>query len=195
MYWIFYCCYCILKNIPKFQTNEESNAVAASRESLLAKLDDAYTVYFDRVDAARDVPHLAAAYAFHSRNECYVLSKKAKIWSAETNEYVYVFSVPELTAGVFEECRRAAHDMGMECIHPHIEHMSSNITALFVCDSMTGEAEALLRKTRIHKNFMLSFYGWMEFRTAAVIPADGRIAVNRAGKDLSAFIRGNLEKC
>ena len=167
----------------------------ASRESLLAKLDDAYTVYFDKVDFPQDVPHLVAAYAFHSKNECYVLSKKAKIWSAETNEYVYVFSLPELTAEAYEACKERAHALGMECIHPHIDHMRSNITALFLCDGMTSDAEAMLRKTRLKKNFMLSFYGWMEFRTAAVIPADGRIAVNRAGKDLSAFIRGNLEKC
>lgn len=179
----------------KFPDHKGHTAVAASRESLLAKLDDAYTVYFDRMDTALGVPHLAAAYAFHSTNECYVLSKKAKIWSAETNEYVYVFSLPELTAGLYEECRRAAHDMGMGCIRPHIEHMSSNITALFVCDSITTEAEALLTKTRIRKNFMLSFFGWMEFRTAAVVPSDGRISFNRAGRDLSDFIRGNLEKC
>lgn len=168
--------------------------MTATRDALLSTLKNAYTVYFDDVSSSCSAPFLAASYAFHSRNECYMLSKKAKLWSAETHEYVYVFSVPKLSEDVYEECRRQACDLGMKNIRPHIEHMKSLVTALFVCDSMTDGAAQALKKTKMRKNFLFSFYGWMELRTAAVDLSSGNIAVNRAGSELKDFIRGNLEK-
>ncbi|WP_298067779.1 hypothetical protein [uncultured Mailhella sp.] len=168
--------------------------MAVSRDALLNILKDAYTVYFDDVSSSCSAPFLAASYAFHSRNEGYMLSKKAKLWSAETHEYVYVFSVPELNADVYEDCRKLACGLGMKNIRPHIEHMKSYITALFVCDGVTDGAVQALRKTRMHRNFLFSLYGWMDLRTAAVDLASGSITVNRAGSELKDFIRGNLEK-
>ncbi len=168
--------------------------MAVTRDALLNILKDAYTVYFDDVSSSCSAPFLVASYAFHSHNEGYMLSKKAKLWSAETHEYVYVFSVPELREDVYEDCRRQAYDFGMKNIRPHIDHMKSYITALFICDSMTDGAAQALSKTRMHKNFLFSLYGWMELRTAAVDLFSGNIAVNRAGSELKGFIRGNLEK-
>ena len=168
--------------------------MTASRDELLNTLKDAYTVYFDDVSSSCTAPFLAASYAFHSSNECYVLSKKVTLWSAETHEYVYVFSVPELQTDMYEECRRQAYTLGMKSIRPHIDHMKSYITALFVCDAMTDGAAQALSKTKMHKNFLFSLYGWMDFRAAAVELTTGRIAVNRAASELKEFIRGNLEK-
>ena len=105
------------------------------------------------------------------------------------------FSVPELSAEVYETCRGKALELGMARIRPHLEHRSSFITALFVCDSMTEEAARAVRRSRHHKDFLLSLHGWMDFRAAAVDLATGAVAVNGAGRDLEKFIRGNLEKC
>lgn len=162
---------------------------------MLAKLNDAYTVYFDKRPVEEGAPLLAACYAFHSSDECFVLSRKIRLWRAETHEFVYVFSVPELSADVYDTCRGKALELGMGHVHPHIEHRSSFITALFVCDSMTEEAARAVRRSRHHKDFLLSLHGWMDFRVAAVDLATGAVAVNGAGRDLEKFIRGNLEKC
>lgn len=166
-----------------------------SRETMLAKLRDAYTVYFDEEALSGDMPHLAACYAFHSSNECFVLSKKAKLWSAETNEYVYVFSLPRLDARTYASCRELAREKGMSRVRPHIDHRSSSITAVFICDSMDSDAAAELEKTRFHKDFLFSLHGWTDLRTAAVELTTGKVAVNRAGKELKDFMRGNLAKC
>ena len=166
-----------------------------SRSVMLAKLNDAYTVYFDKRPVEEGAPLLAACYAFHSSDECLVLSRKIRLWRAETHEFVYVFSVPELSADVYDTCRGKALELGMGHVHPHIEHRSSFITALFVCDSMTEEAARAVRRSRHHKDFLLSLHGWMDFRAAAVDLATGAVAVNGAGRDLEKFIRGNLEKC
>ena len=166
-----------------------------NRASMLAKLRDAYAVYFDEAAIPEGVDGLAACYAFYCTNECYVLSKKVKLWSAETNEYVYVFSMPELTASAYAACRDKAYALGMQNIHPHFDHRSSFITAVFLCDRIAEDAAREVKRTRIHKDFMLSLKGWMDFRSAAVEMTSGAICVNRAAKDLKAFLRGNLEKC
>ncbi len=166
-----------------------------SREQMLAKLKDAYTVYFDEADLPEDVPGLAACYVFYCTNECYMLSKKVTLWSAETNEYVYVFSMPELTPAAFAACRDRAYACGMKHIRPHFDHRSSFITAVFVCDHVTKDAAREVADTRIHKDFMLSLKGWMDFRAAAVDLSSGTVSVNRAAGELKGFLRGNLEKC
>lgn len=168
--------------------------MVVSKEVLLSVLKDAYTVYFDEMDVPENVPFLSASYAFHSSNECYVVSRKVKLWSAETHEFVYVFSVPDLTAPIYEACRQYAHEAGMENIRPHIDHMSSYITAILLCDGMTDEAVRLLEKTRIRKNFLFSLHGWMEFRTVAVDLSSGSVVANRAARELKKFMRENLEK-
>lgn len=166
-----------------------------SRETMLAKLHDAYTVYFDRVEASSTVPHLSACYDFHSTNECFVISKKVKLWSAETNEYVYVFSLPHLDVQAFESCRDHALEQGMAKVHPHLDHKSSFISAVFVCDSISEEAAKALVKTRIHKDFLFSLKGWMDFRAAAVELSSGNAHVNGAARDMKEFMLGNLAKC
>ena len=47
-----------------------------SRTSMLAKLSDAYSVYFDEESVDGRIPCLSACYAFHSADECFVLSRK-----------------------------------------------------------------------------------------------------------------------
>ena len=166
-----------------------------SRTSMLAKLGDAYAVYFDAEPVDGHTPCLAACYAFHSVDECFVLSKKVKLWRAEINEFVYVFSVPELNADIYDSCRGKALELGMSRIRPHIEHRSTFITALFLCDSMTAEAARAVEKTRHHKDFLFSLHGWMDFRAAAADLSAGTVVVNRAGRELRDFIRGNMAKC
>lgn len=162
---------------------------------MLAKLNEAYTVYFDETPVEEASPCLAACYSFHSADECFVLSKKVRLWRAELHEFVYVFSVPELSADIYDLCRRKALELGMNRIHPHFEHRSSFITAVFICDSMTDDAAGALRRTRHHKDFLFSLHGWMDFRAAAVDLSAGTVAANRAGRDLEDFLHGNLEKC
>ena len=165
-----------------------------SRETMLAKLRDAYSVYFDDV-AVPAVPHLAACFDFHSTNECFVISKKVKLWSAETNEYVHVFSLPHLDRPTFEASRDHAMEHGMAKVHPHLDHKSSFITALFLCDTLAQDAAKALEKTRIHKDFLFSLKGWMDFRTAVVELSTGKVFVNGAARDLKEFMLGNLAKC
>ena len=169
--------------------------MSVSRETMLNKLRDAYSVYFDEVRVPEDVPHLVSCHDFRASNECFVISKKVKLWSAETNEYVHVFSLPHLDVQTFEACRARALELGMAKVHPHLDHKSSFITAVFVCDSIDEDAAKALEKTRIHKDFLFSLKGWMDFRAAAVELSTGRALVNGAARDMKEFMLGNLARC
>ena len=67
-----------------------------------------------------------------------MLVKKAKLWDADSNEYVYIFSVPELTKELYERCKAYAYEEGMKLIDPKPGHMYSYITPVFICDTCTN---------------------------------------------------------
>ena len=50
------------------------------RDTLLARLSEAYTAYFD-VEPVQDGSPLKALCAYHSRGSQYVLIKKAELWA------------------------------------------------------------------------------------------------------------------
>lgn len=74
-------------------------------------------------------------------DERYVLTKEAKLWAAETHEYVYLVSLPQLTAENLDAYFKAVVADGLSRIHPGSEHMRSDITVLFLADQIQPEAE------------------------------------------------------
>lgn len=162
--------------------------MSLTHEELLQALLRSYEAYYDtaRVD---DGAPLLATCDFHSTSERYVLTKKAKLWAAETNEYVFLFHVNELTMDSFARCRDLALERGMEKIHPHPEHMYSHITAILLCDTAQPDALELLERYKKSASFKLSLHGWMEYRIAAVDLSTAEVFTNRKGKELKKSLR------
>ena len=160
------------------------------REAVLEKLLNGYREYFD-IDRFEDGEHdgvpLAAQCRFYVHSEKYVLLKKAKLWEANSSEFIYLFSVPELTEEIFAACRDYAYREGMKLVDPKEGHMYSYITPIFVADSCTPEARKALTSCRIYKSFLFSFHGWMEFHTGLLLPGTGEVYTNRAGKANKKF--------
>lgn len=102
-----------------------------TREEALDKLCHSYSGYFDVVRHEEPKGYLVAEAGLHIHSEKYVLVKAAKLWEADNNEYVYIFSVPVLTKEIFEQCREQARADGMQRIEPGPNHMCSYITAIF----------------------------------------------------------------
>lgn len=161
--------------------------MSLSREALQAALLQSYEAYFD-ITPVDDGTPLAAFCAFHSLSEKYVLTKKAKLWAAENNEYLYLFSLPELTMDSLAWCRDHALEQGMAQIHPHAEHMCSVITAVILCDKAQPDALELLERYKKSVSFKLSLHGWMEYRIAAVDLSTGEVFANRKGKETKKSI-------
>ena len=146
------------------------------RDTLLARLSEAYTAYFD-VEPVQDGSPLKALCAYHSRGSQYVLIKKAELWAAETHEYLYLYSLPRLDFTSLVELQARTLEDGMPRIRPHSQHMCTYLSAVVLCDQADPD-------------FKLSLHGWMEFRIAAVDLSTGDIATNRSGKDLGKSLSG-----
>ncbi len=169
--------------------------LALSREQIVERLLKNYEPYFD-VERFAQPPQeglpLEATCYFYVHSEKYVLLKKAKLWEADSNEFVYLFSVPELTEDIFERCKAYAYEEGMKLIDPKPGHMYSYITAVFVCDACTAGARKLVEKCRIYKSFHFSWYGWMHVHTAAIVRDGSRVFTNRMGRGNAKFMKNIL---
>lgn len=165
-----------------------------TRFEAIDKLCDSYSAYFDIVRFDEDETELAATCFLHVHSEKYVLVKAAKLWEADSNEYVYIFSVPHLTKEIFKKCRDYAHQEGMTHIEPKPGHMCSYITALFICDTADSDAVRALKHTRIYKSFRLSYYGWMDFHTGVIELSTGKTAANGSGRSTAKLLKKTLIK-
>lgn len=153
-----------------------------SQEEILEKLLQYYQCYFDIERCGESEAPLAAKCHFNVHSAKYVLLKKAELWSADSNEHVYIFSVPELNEEIYKACEQAAYDQGMALIDPKPGHMYTYITAVFICDSCTEEAKKLLQKCRLYKSFHFSLHGWMDFHTVLIQRGEKTFVTNRSGK-------------
>lgn len=167
-----------------------------TREEALERMLQGYEAYFDvkRLPKREDNLPLVAECRFYVHSEKYVLVKKAKLWDADSNEYVYIFSVPELTEEIFTKCKDYAYADGMEKIDPKPGHMYSYITPVFICDTCTPKAEKALTRCNVYKSFHFSWYGWMNLHTAAVILCDSRVITNKMGRGNAKFMNSIINK-
>ncbi|EET59946.1 hypothetical protein BRYFOR_08070 [Marvinbryantia formatexigens DSM 14469] len=157
-------------------------ALDLTREEMLDALLGAYSGYFDIERAENPALPLAAVCHFNVHTAKYVLIKKAELWSADSNEHVYIFSVPELNEELYRSCEKLAYEQGMALIDPKPGHMYTYITAVFLCDTCTPEAEKLLKKCRLYKSFHFSLHGWMDFHTVLVCRGAEGFPTNRSGR-------------
>ena len=123
-----------------------------TRQEAVDRLCDVYAGSYDVTRCDENEHSLAATMDFYATAEKYVLSKKAKLWEANSFEYVYLFNVPHLTKEIYEKCEKLAYEQGMARISPNPKHMYTYITALFVCDSCAEDARKALKTGRLYKS-------------------------------------------
>ena len=165
-----------------------------TREEILEKLIRSYEGYFDIERSDGFEPPLQAVCHFNVRSARYVLLKRVELWSATSNEHVYIFSVPELTEEIYHVCEKKAYDEGMNLIDPKPGHMYTYITAVFICDTCATEAKKLLKKCRIYKSFHFSLHGWMDFHTVLIQRGASDFPTNRSGKSNAKFMKNIFMK-
>jgi hypothetical protein len=153
-----------------------------------------YECYFDIDRGYRILDWTVPAFArFYSRNERYVLTKRAKLWSAEAYEYLFFFCESELTLARWEEIRDLLVRSEGFLVKPHSEHMYSYISAVILCERMEPAVRKAVGSFRFQKNYRFSFFGWMTARTAAVCLTDGQTACNKPGKDILNHLKKVLK--
>ena len=163
-----------------------------TREDAVQRLCEIYQGTFDVQLCGEDELPLAAQMDFYAYSSKYVLSKKAKLWEANSFEYVYLFSVPHLTKEIYDACEKLAYDKGMARVKPGPNHMYTYITALFVCDSCDEEARKALKRCKLYKSFRMSYWGWMDFHTALAVLTEESVSTNRSGHSAAQVLNRGL---
>ena len=155
------------------------------RPAILERLSNSYSAWYDVTpgDLGSGLP-LEALYMHRFRKEKFVLSKKAKLWAVEANDYLYLFSMAKLDMYQAETCVSFSIEDALPRVEPHSEHMYSFITAIFVADEAEEDALKFIRRRRFNKSFKFGFHGSSPLKTAALDIGREKIVSNNMGRDL-----------
>ncbi len=157
-------------------------------EEVLEKLQKQYSVYYDvRIDLEHKSMPFALEADFHSCSEKYVLVKAAQLWRYENHEYVFIAAPRELNEENFEKYKDIVLCEGLSRVRPHKEHMYTHITLVIVADHIEPSLFRVISKTHFHKEFRLSFHGWVDFRLVAFECSSGSTMSNRQGRKLKSL--------
>ncbi len=132
---------------------------------------------------------LIARCDFFEHSQKYVISQKAELWSADREEFLYLFSMPELSMELFKKCRDYIYSDGMERLNVRPGHMYTYLTAVFLCDSCDADVIKAIKKTRIYKSFHFSLHGWMDYHNVVAVFNDSIIDSNFSGKPSAKFMK------
>ena len=169
-----------------------------TREEAGERLIRSYGAYYDITrnetgeKPAAEGTELIARCDYFEYSEKYVLIKKAKLWEADCEDFLYLFSVDRLTAGVAEACRKYVWEDGASRIHVGPGHMYSYITMVILCDAADEDARGALKKYRDSKSFLFSLHGWMTLRSVAVILPQQEVITNWNGREAGVSVKNVL---
>lgn len=166
--------------------------MALEREAAVERLLKGYEAYYNVYRMPEEDAPLAARCEYFEHLENYIISKRAEVWSANNEEFLYLVSVPHLTKDEFIRIKDQIIKDGMERLHVGPGHMCSVISPIFICDSCDEEARKALRKCKVYKTFKFSIHGWADGRMAVVELDSGKITTNRSGHALSKLLRKSL---
>lgn len=173
----------------------QSEPEQAKSELVLARLLAAHEAWFDvRRNVAVEGRTFPGFAEFHSQGSQYVLVKRAKLWEANTHEYILFDIVGHLEKSVFSSMVNFMKEKAINLVKPEPNHMSSNLSLVIVAQSVEEGLDACVRKVRHRKNFKWGLAGWSDLRVAVVdlSSGNGRVMTNAAGADLRATIEANL---
>ena len=160
-----------------------------TRKNIIELLLKSYEAYYNITDYGTKRTPLRALCEYYEHAEKYMVSRKVSLWSADSEEFIFLFELPHLSLETFEQCKTTACEEGMKLLHIGPGHMYSYITPIIVCDTCDEEALRALKKCRIYKSFHFSLHGWMDFHAAAVIGDSDRIESNRAGRTTAKILK------
>ena len=85
-----------------------------TRESAIERLLKNYGPYYNIHMIEDDQTPITARCDFFEHSGQYVISKKAELWSAENEEFLYLLNIPHLTLPLFEQWRDYIHEDGIQ---------------------------------------------------------------------------------
>ena len=162
-------------------------------EQRLDKLLDAYSHIcdIDRDVRVEDTVYPAMA-TYYLRDENYLISKKHVLSAVEQHEYLYFLLTDHLCAEELQAHIDRTKAAGLALVHPHKEHMFSNIGLVVLANTIAPEAKKLIKHTHFRKYYKLSLHGWTEYQLAAMETSTNSFISNPAGKGAKHNLESNF---
>lgn len=164
-----------------------------SRQEVIDKLLEGYKAYYN-ISLIEDDSPLVAVCEFYEHSQRYVMSRKAELWSANCEEFIYLFNVEHLTLEVFEKYRDWVKENGLAKANIGPGHMYTYLTPVFICDKCDKDVIKAVRRCRIYKSFHFSLHGWMDYHVAVLETDTDRITTNGSGKCVGKIMNKLLYK-
>ena len=166
-------------------------------ETFLEQILEGYRSSYD-VERIEDGGMLVATAHLHMSQGQHVALKEIEMWSADFDEYVYIYRIPHLTVEQAQKAIQESYDDGfprikLEHVSFRHQHMCTRLVALVIYDDSEEEALKVLRKCKIYQSFQFSLKGWMEVHTAAVCLNEGEIVSNRYGRETAKFLKIHVD--
>ncbi|SFQ03434.1 hypothetical protein SAMN02910358_00463 [Lachnospiraceae bacterium XBB1006] len=144
-------------------------------------------------DTEVETPLVAKAHYHVTESQC-VVFKEFSMWTAESDEHVYIYHVKNLTTEVAKQLIEDAYGCGMPLIHLEDknmkrQHMCTRLVMVVIAEATEDEALKIVKKCRIYKNFNFSLKGWMEMHTVAVDLHTGKVTGNRYSRETVKFLK------
>lgn len=178
---------------PALSQSDQASDSQDEKQLVLKRILAAHERWFDVQRGYEYAGRIFAGYAeFHSYGEKYVLVKRAKLWGANTHEYVFFVLADRLDEAQVDEWVAFMETEGLKKVDPEQDHMSSAITLAIVADCCTPEAVKRVRKTRFRKNFAFGMRGWADLRLAVADISTRSAYANGAAKQLKETLQRNL---
>lgn len=165
-----------------------------TRIAIVEQLINSYKAYYNIKFTDDAQKPLRAVCEFYEHSERFVFSKKAELWSADCEEFIYLYEMEHLTKELFAECRDFAKTDGLKRAHIGPGHMYTYITPVFICDTCDKAAKKALKRCRIYKSFRFSLHGWMDFHAAVVELSTDKIITNAAGRCVGKVLKKVLNQ-
>lgn len=171
-----------------------SDEVGLTKNEVLETLLRTYLTYFSvEKDVKINGIFYDAIAEYHSRGEKYILVKKAKIWAAETNEYVFFIICENLDVETLNKLFSEVINYSLTKIKPHSEHMFSYISMVIITERPEQNVLKQAAKFSFKKNFKFSLHGWTEFRVAMLDVSERKITTNSSGKEIARNFKKSLK--
>jgi hypothetical protein len=163
-----------------------------NKQRVLERIIDAHEEWYDiernYVFEGYTFPGFAA---FHSSLSQFVLVKRAKLWEANSHEYLFFVDEDFLTIDRFESWFNFMKTSGMKKVELGENHMSSYVSLVIVANQLEEGLSSVVKKARYRKNFMAGLKGWADVRVAVVDLHARAVYTNAQGKPLAETLSAN----
>jgi len=159
----------------------------------LNKLLNAYSHQYDiERNVAVDGFVYPATATYYLRDENYLITKQHVLSAVEQHEYLYFYLTDHLTAEDLQSQIDLSKRVGLGRVKPHKDHMFSNVGLVVLANTISPEAQKLIKRTRFRKNYRLTFYGWTEYQLAAMESSTNCFYSNPAGLGARKILEQNF---